>query len=415
MTNGIVFELLCAEVLEDLRALGLGKFSIRNYYYEGMWPLIKAYRAADRVYYDSGFTAKIMDCLRKDHDNGLVADQIVMHTRKVCEFFREYTETGKITWHRIKPEPAIQLTPYFDGIISNFRKHEESTKTLGYKSLCTEEGICRKFFAYLESRECRDCCDIDLKIVNDFLIFIAPQHKASMDRVTCSLRYLCEYLLSINACSDFRAALTSRPAARKKLRPAFSSREVETVINAASENTVLSLRDTAMFSIAASVGMRAVDIVSLTLMDIDWVHHEICFTQSKTGVEMRLPLEASVGNAIANYILNERPATESQALFVRSRVPFDAMTATAAGDRLRKYMKLTDVEYVPGSGKGFHSFRRYVATSMINNEVPVDTVKEVLGHTQMGSMKAYMRISRDKLVMCALGLEGIEVSREDLL
>ena len=31
----IVFEVLCAEVLEALRGLGLGKFSIRNYYYEG--------------------------------------------------------------------------------------------------------------------------------------------------------------------------------------------------------------------------------------------------------------------------------------------------------------------------------------------------------------------------------------------
>lgn len=36
----IVFEVLCAEVLEALRGLGLGKFSIRNYYYEGMWPII---------------------------------------------------------------------------------------------------------------------------------------------------------------------------------------------------------------------------------------------------------------------------------------------------------------------------------------------------------------------------------------
>lgn len=122
-----------------------------------------------------------------------------------------------------------------------------------------------------------------------------------------------------------------------------------------------------------------------------------------------------VGNAIANYILHERPKTQSPALFVRSRIPFDFMTSTAAGDRLRKYMKLSDVEYTPGDGKGFHSFRRYVASSMINQEVPIDIVKEILGHTQIGSMKAYMRISRDKLAMCALGLDGIEVIQEALL
>ena len=91
------------------------------------------------------------------------------------------------------------------------------------------------------------------------------------------------------------------------------------------------------------------------------------------------------------------------------------MTSTAAGDRLRKYMKLTDIEYTPGDGKGFHSFRRYVASSMINYEVPVDTVKDILGHTQMDSMKSYMRISREKLAMCSLSLNGIEVRQEDLL
>lgn len=41
--------------------------------------------------------------------------------------------------------------------------------------------------------------------------------------------------------------------------------------------------------------------------------------------------------------------------------------------------------------------------------------ENLIKHTQIGSMKAYMRISRDKLAMCALGLDGIEVIQEALL
>ncbi len=33
MSDEIVFDVLCTKVLDALRALGLGKFSIRNYYY----------------------------------------------------------------------------------------------------------------------------------------------------------------------------------------------------------------------------------------------------------------------------------------------------------------------------------------------------------------------------------------------
>lgn len=415
MSDEIVFDVLCTKVLDALRALGLGKFSIRNYYYEGMWPIIKVYRSEGVIFYSAAFTNEIVNRFHLDHENGLVADRIWAKVRKASILFEEYVQTGKIVWKRVRPDPKISLAPYYHELLRRFCQHEANTRAIGFESLRDEENVCRKFFAYLDASGCHTCQDINLVNVNAFLLFIASQRKSSMDRVCNTLKHLSAYLVSIQNCCDFSAALTTRPAPRKKLRPAFSAKEVHTVVDAAAKNPSLSLRDTAMFAVAASLGLRAGDIVRLTLSDIDWIHHEIRFVQNKTGVELHLPLEASVGNAIANYILHERPKTQSPPLFVRSRIPFDFMTSTAAGDRLRKYMKLSDVEYTPGDGKGFHSFRRYVASSMINQEVPIDTVKEILGHTQIGSMKAYMRISRDKLAMCALGLDGIEVVQEALL
>lgn len=415
MFDEIVFEVLCAKVLDALREIGLGKFSIRNCYYEGMWPIIKVYRSEGVIFYSASFTNEIVNRFREDHENGLMHDRIWAKVRKAAVLFEEYVQTGKIVWRRIRPDPEITLSPYYQELLKGFSHHETNTRSIGLGGLRDEESISRKFFAYLDANGCHTCQDINLRNVNAFLVFIASQRKSSMDRVNCTLKHLSAYLVSTKRCSDFSAALTTRPAPRKKLRPSFSSKEVQTIMDTAAKNPTLSLRDTAMFAIAASLGMRAGDIVHLTLSDIDWVHHEIHFVQSKTGVKLHLPLEASVGNAIANYILHERPKTQSQALFIRFRSPFDAMTSTAAGDRLRKYMRLSDVEYTPGDGKGFHSFRRYVASAMINQEVPIDTVKEILGHTQMGSMKAYMRISQDKLAMCALGLDGIEVTQEALL
>lgn len=414
MSDEIVFDVLCTKVLDALRALGLGKFSIRNYYYEGMWPIIKVYRSEGVILYSAAFTNEIVDRFRLEHENGLVADRIWAKVRKAAALFEEYVQTGKIVWKRVRPAPKIPLTPYYQELLCSFCQHEANTRAIGFESLRGEENICRKFFAYLDDNDCHTCQDINLGNVNAFWCsshLTEIKHGQSRQHIETS-----ERIPGIHkSCRDFSAALITRPAPRKKLRPAFSSKEVRMVMDTAAKNPTLSLRDTAMFAVAASLGLRAGDIVRLTLSDIDWIHHEIHFVQNKTGVELHLPLEASVGNAIANYILHERPKTQSRALFIRSRIPFDAMTSTAAGDRLRKYMKLSDVEYTPGDGKGFHSFRRYIASSMINQEVPIDTVKEILGHTQIGSLKAYMRISRDKLAMCALGFDGIEVIQEALL
>ncbi len=415
MQNEIVFEALCAEVLEELQNLGLGKYSIRNYYYEGMWPMIKDLRTQGKTLYDPVFVETFASKTQQQYLDGIVSIHIRNHVRKTAELLNEYIQTGQVTWHHTKPAPTILLSPYYESLLKAFREYEQSRGAYGDKTLRANIGICRTFFSYLQKKDYNSVDSIALKTISDYLVCIAPEHKSSMDSVQCALRYLCEFLLERKACIDFRPVLTDRPAPRKKLHPAFSKDEVQTILASAQSSEVLSLRDTAVFMIASSVGMRAVDIANLKLCDIVWENHIIRFTQSKTGVEITLPLEPAVGNAIANYILQERPSTKSDALFIRSRAPYNAMTATALGDRLRKHMYASNIDRTPGDGKGFHSFRRYVASSMIDSEVPVDTVKEVLGHTRIDSMKPYIRISRNKLACCALDLTGITVTREELL
>ena len=130
----IVFEVLCAEVLEALRGLGLGKFSIRNYYYEGMRPIIKAYRSEGVIFYSIPFTSEVVDRFRAEHENGLVSDHVWMSIRKVKALFEEYTQTGEIIWQRLKPEPKVCISPYYQEILFGFRKHEANTRSIGYGS-----------------------------------------------------------------------------------------------------------------------------------------------------------------------------------------------------------------------------------------------------------------------------------------
>lgn len=415
MQKEIELKCLCDGLLDALREMGLGKYSLRNYYYEGMWPLIKAYRKAGKELYDPVFTNEVVLDIQKQFQEGLVGNHISMHIRKMAALMEEYSLNRCIVWHRIKPCPAIQLSAYYEYIILGFKSWEEERKVRTPKGIQSFVGIARKFFRYLEMNGHSSPKTITLKLVSGFLLFVAPQHKGSMERVLSALKNLCEYLLGCIDCIDFRPALTARPSQRKKLMPVFSTQEVVAITESAMKYSSLSKRDTAVFAIAQSVGLRAINIVNLKLVNINWNSHEIRFCQHKTGVELVLPLEPAVGNAIADYILNERPKAQSEFLFVRARFPYGAMTSNAVGDRLRLHMRKAEMNYAPGCHKGFHSFRRYVATQMIDGGVPIDTVKEILGHTQIDSMKPYVRISKKRLLVCALDLDGIEVTQEALL
>ena len=66
-------------------------------------------------------------------------------------------------------------------------------------------------------------------------------------------------------------------------------------------------RNTAIILLARKLGLRAGDICNLKFSKIDWVEDKIRLNQSKTGEPLVLPLLPEVGNAIWEYIPDERP------------------------------------------------------------------------------------------------------------
>jgi integrase len=77
-------------------------------------------------------------------------------------------------------------------------------------------------------------------------------------------------------------------------------------------------------------------------------------------------------------------------------------------------MNLAGVSYNQGERKGFHSFRRSLGTWMLENEIPLETIKQVLGHSSIDSSKPYLSTNLKKLKSCSLNFEGIELKREEL-
>ena len=95
--------------------------------------------------------------------------------------------------------------------------------------------------------------------------------------------------------------------------------EVEAVRQAIGDGSPLCLRDRAMGTLMLHTGMRASDVAALSLSDIVWESDEIRITQRKTGVPLRLPLTAAVGNALYDYIVGERPASGDPHVFLSFR------------------------------------------------------------------------------------------------
>lgn len=193
--------------------------------------------------------------------------------------------------------------------------------------------------------------------------------------------------------------------------------ELEKTISIINPKTQTGCRDIAIILLAASTGMRACDIIRLKLTDIDWLKDEIKIKQDKTDVTVALPLMPDVGRMLQRYILKYRPsATNCEEVFLRCAAPRIAITdASSLGSMMKKYQKRAGVERNPFDGKGFHGLRRHLAHGLLTTGTTPTTIAQILGHTDVGSVRQYLVLDVKELKECAVSFTGIEMIRKELM
>ena len=175
----------------------------------------------------------------------------------------------------------------------------------------------------------------------------------------------------------------------------YSVDEIRLIEASIDTSTVMGKRDYAMILLASRMGMRSGDIVKLKTKDVGDNRNEINIIQEKPGNLLHLPLVEDVRFAIDDY-LKVRPDTNIQELFLNVYAPYHAVTTGTLRNALRKYILASSVD----SGRrkcGPHVLRASLASSMVNDTIPYETVRKVLGHSSNNAIKHYARIDIEKL------------------
>lgn len=161
------------------------------------------------------------------------------------------------------------------------------------------------------------------------------------------------------------------------------------------------LRDRAIMMLGLKMGLRASDIVTIRLSDIDWNRQTLRIIQEKTDNEILLPLPTVVGNSIYLYLKKGRPnkKTSSDYLFIKNRVPYDSLCRGVCADALER---LLPDRNVPGSA--FHVTRKTYATDCLKKGIGKQGIADLLGHRDTQSLHHYLQFDEEKMRMCPLSL-----------
>lgn len=301
-----------------------------------------------------------------------------------------------------------KLTPEFEKIAEDFLSGDFHPNTR-----CDMRWVTYKYFAWLEEQDFRDLFGVGAVQIQRFLLECSEQYApSSIHNILLYLKKLYAFLRENGQSErDYKELLSLQVNREKKVYPTLPKSDIAKLLDAIDRSSVKGKRDYAIMMLGTVLGLRACDIVNLKLADIDWLRGEIHIMQSKTSNPVLLPLTQDVGEALRDYILNARPKSNSEEIFLRIHAPYTKLAAAVTLGEI--YRDCCIGTGLPPS-KRFHNLRRALGTSMVSNGVSVYDVAQVFRDKSINSTKPYLAADTEHLKMCALPFDGIAPAGGDL-
>lgn len=242
--------------------------------------------------------------------------------------------------------------------------------------------------------------------VTSFMLQQARRYSAGYTQLIASaLRSFFRFLLQQALITTNLAQCLPTPARRRlSTLPKFiSADDVEHLLHCIDQESPEGRRNYAILQLLARLGLRAAEVASLTLNDLDWDAEEI-IVRGKSGRCDRLPLPDEVGQALATYLRDGRPSCSTRRVFVRHRAPQRGFAnGEAVGTIVRRAL---DRAGLNPAHKGAHLLRHSLATRLLRNGASLAEIGELLRHRNLNTTQIYAKVDESALSKLALPWPG---------
>lgn len=303
-------------------------------------------------------------------------------------------ETGSLAPAEAEPahdDPVTASVDRYQSFLFNQRGVSLNT-VLAY--LSTVQVFLGKCF---EARPA-DLGSLGIDDVNRFLRHSCQIHSPATTRVhVAALRSFTRYLYQSGIIArDIADGITGiRTWRLSSLPKGLKPDQVEAVLASCNRETVTGRRDHSVLLLLALLGLRACEVVRLTLDDIDW-SNALITVSGKGGRHDDLPLPDEVGEALVVYLQDGRPTCTTRRVFVGRRAPLRGFQSSSAVVHIVRHALARAGIERPGRGAA-HLLRHSLATRMLRNGASLEEIGQILRHQSPDSTRIYAKVDLDAL------------------
>ena len=216
----------------------------------------------------------------------------------------------------------------------------------------------------------------------------------STARLTSGMKRFFQYLLREKLMSTDPSAHLQSPKLTRGLPQSLSEADVEALLAAPDEDTLLGLRDGAMLETLYASGLRVTELVTLKMAQVS-LDMGVVRVMGKGSKERLVPIGEAATDVIQRYITTARGeilgGKKTDDLFVTQRGR--AMTRQMFWHLIKRHAIKAGVNK-PLSP---HTLRHAFATHLINHGADLRVVQLLLGHADITTTQIYTHVARERL------------------
>jgi len=315
-------------------------------------------------------------------------------TGGMVEVLTRYLRKVGVTPEAVSPVPETHLERVLEGFVT----YLSSERGLAQRTIHWYRYVGHRFlstFGIGDGIPGQGFEDLTADKINEYVL-MESKHRStgSLQNVTVALRALLGFLyLEGHTPVPLAAAVLPTPSWRDDgISRALSEQEVTALLATCDRQTNTGRRNYAILMLLARLGLRAQEVASLRLDDVDWRTGKI-LVAGKQNRHDQLPLPMDVGEALADYCHQARPRGGCRTLFLHVRAPYGSLTNSSIGTIVAEACKRAGLPRV-----GAHRLRHTTATAMRRAGAPLLEIGRVLRHSRPVTTAHYAKDDCDALV-----------------
>jgi site-specific recombinase XerD len=173
--------------------------------------------------------------------------------------------------------------------------------------------------------------------------------------------------------------------------PTMTAADVQRLLDSCDRSSAVGIRNFAIMTLVARLGLRSIEVARLELRDVDWRAGELV-VRGKGRRHDRLPLPVEVGEALVAYLSGGRCPEGARRLFLTCRAPRGPIRADLVGDVVEQACTRAGLPLV-----GPHRLRHALAGELLRHGAGLVAISQVLRHQDLATTARYAKVDLEAL------------------